>query len=133
MTWDNFVEGLKTAWAWLPQLTGAIGGVLGAAYYVIQLYESRTFQHWKNNWLMKRRARKLARLRARLIVTTAQIKAIEKIRVARREARELVAEASSTAKQVLAEQTTDVEVRDVVDKIMHGDAGTRPDEQTSTI
>lgn len=118
---DGIFDNAKAAWAWLPQLIGAIGGVFGAIFYAVQLYESRTFQHWKNNFLLKHRARKLARLQARAVVTAAQIAALEKIRLARREARELVEEASCLAAKTYNVETTKIESAAIKDKLCNAD------------
>ncbi|MGH7175146.1 MAG: hypothetical protein ACREGR_02180 [Minisyncoccia bacterium] len=102
---DNVGDGgiwhvIKTFWAWLPTITGSIGGFIGMIAATIQLYESRTFQHWKNNWLMKHRAHKLARLQKKAKITSAKIEALEKIRHARMEARVIVAQATEDAKTI---------------------------------
>lgn len=85
-------------------------------YNVVQLYESRTFQHWKANYLMKRRAKKLAKLRAREKIVVAQIAALEKIRTARKEARDMVAEASAEAAKMVAEESTNASVKKIIEE-----------------
>ena len=75
----------------------AIASILSIIWFGIQIYESRTFVHWKNNWLMKRKAKKIARLKAREKILAAQILAIETVRAARVEAREKVATAKTEA------------------------------------
>jgi hypothetical protein len=49
---------------WIP----AIGALVAAAWYAIQIYESATVQRWVAN----RRVRKIARLKARVIMMEAQ-------------------------------------------------------------
>ena len=88
----------------------AIASILSIIWFGIQIYESRTFTHWKNNWLMKRKAKKIARLKAKEKVLAAEILAIETVRSARVEAREKVA----TAK---VEATLDVVHDDTEDTI----------------
>ena len=112
---DDFISGIKLAWTWLPSVIGAIGGFFAGVFYVVQLYESRTFQHWKNNFLAKYRAKKLAKLKAREKIVLAQIKALEKIRHARVEAREIVAEATADAAKLLASENSKADVTKVVE------------------
>lgn len=90
-------------------IIGAILGLLPAlaalgaiVWYLIQIYESRTFQHWIANLRMKNRARKLARLRARHKVLEAQMEALGIKKAARVAARELVEQAQAEATVKLA-------------------------------
>ena len=73
-------------------------------YYSLQIYESRTFQHWNRNRQMKSRARRLARLRADEKIVLAKIEALEKVRAARVEAREIVATAAADAAKLVAQE-----------------------------
>lgn len=68
----------------------AIAAVAGFLWYCIQIWESRTIQHWWRNRQMKRRAKKIARLRAREKVIIAELDALNVVRAARVEAREKV-------------------------------------------
>lgn len=77
----------------LPPIIGLIAAIAGAIYYCICVWESRTVQHAVNNWLMRTRARKVLRLKAKAKLVSAQLVALETVRVAKREARELVEEA----------------------------------------
>jgi hypothetical protein len=80
-----------TLFGWFPPVAAAAAFI----WYSIQIYESKTFQHWHRNRMMMRRARKLAKLRAREKMVIAEIEAIEKVRSARVEAREIVATAQA--------------------------------------
>lgn len=84
---------IGTIVGWLP----AIASVLSILWFCIQIYESRTFIHAKNNWLMRRKAKKIAKLKAREKILAAQIQAIETVRSAKVEAREKVAAAKTEA------------------------------------
>lgn len=112
---DDALNTAKNAWAWLPTVIGAVGGFLGGLFYVVQLYESRTFQHWKNNFLMKRRAKKLLRLEARKKILIAQIEALKKIKAARSEARELVREATAEASKLMVNETAAIDAGSTVE------------------
>ncbi len=82
---------------WLPH----IAAVLSIVWFFICIYESRTVQHWKSNYTMRRRARKLAKLKAREKVVIAQITALETVRAAKVEAREMVADAKVEATKLM--------------------------------
>jgi hypothetical protein len=94
----------------LAGLFPPIAAVAAVIWYTIQVYESRTFQHWYRNRQMVHRARKLAKLRAKEKIVLAKIEAIEKVRASRVEARELVESARADAAKILTqEQTTTTE------------------------
>jgi hypothetical protein len=82
--------------------------LLAAVWYLIQIYESRTFQHWFRNRLMKHRAKRLAQLRAKEKIVVARIVALEKVRSASVEAREIIAVAKSDAAKIAVKTETDV-------------------------
>lgn len=119
MRWDRPMDDYSALTAWvghslsgtaiLGSLVGLFPPIAAAAafiWYLIQVYESRTFQHWFRNRQMKYRAKKLAKLRAQEKIVLAKIEAIEKVRLANVEARELVETAKvDAAKLVLKEQT----------------------------
>ena len=88
---------------YLPVIGGLIVTLLGAVFYSIQIYESRTFQHWRTNHIMKSKARRLAKLRAKEKVLVAKIEAVEKIKAARSEARMLVDSATADAAKIVAQ------------------------------
>lgn len=92
-----------TLFGYLP----AIASVLSIIWFGIQIYESRTFTHWKNNWIMKHKAKKIARLKAKEKVLAAQILAIETVRAAK-------VEASLQETEAKTEATLDV-VHDVTE------------------
>lgn len=48
--------------------TPAIAAIVGLVWYLIQIYESATIQHW----IAGRRVRRLARLKARVLMLEAQ-------------------------------------------------------------
>lgn len=94
---DTVAAYAKAVWQVLPTIMGVLAGFFTAVLSIVQLYESRTFQHWKNNWLMKHRARLLARLQRRAAMTAARIQALQRIRVGRQEAKDIVNEATAVA------------------------------------
>lgn len=87
---------------WLPTAIAVASGVLGIIWFIIQIWESKTFQTFISNWRQRRKARKLRRLRAREKKILAEIAATEVVRVAKSVAVDLVATAKSEA---LAEAT----------------------------
>jgi len=91
---------------WIPILLGTFATVLSIVWFAIQIYESRTFIYWKNNQLMKRKAKKIARLKAKEKILAAQILAIETVRSAKVEAREKVAQAKTEATLDLVHDVT---------------------------
>jgi len=100
--------------AWLGFLTPALTAIatlISIVWFFICVWESATCKgwrmgvtHWKNNWIMRHRARVLAKLRAQELKTQAKIKAAELLRAARQDARNLVASASATAASVVAHE-----------------------------
>lgn len=93
---------VMTLLGWLPLLAA----ILGAVWYAIQIWESRTVQHWWENRKMVKKARKIARLKAKEKVIVAQLEALEALRQARVEARDKVEIAKvEAAKQAVHEET----------------------------
>lgn len=85
-------------------IVGVLVGLLPAVaafgafvWYAIQIWESRTCQHWIANRRMKFRARRLARLRARQKVLEAKLAAMGVLKEARSVAREKVETATAEA------------------------------------
>lgn len=94
-------------------IIGALIGVLPAVaaagafiWYLIQIYESRTCQHWLANRRMIQRARKLAKLRAQEKMVLAQIEALATVKTAERAARAKVADAAVEAAKEVAHTET---------------------------
>lgn len=71
-TWmSNAVGGgaiLASAMGWLPLMVTVIGGITAIVWYSIQIAESETVRRWTAS----RRARKVARLKAKLILLEAK-------------------------------------------------------------
>ena len=74
-----------------------IAAFAGFVWYSIQIWESRTIQHWWRNRVEIKRAKKLVRLRAKEKVLVAKIEALAKVRAARVEARDKIEEAKVEA------------------------------------
>lgn len=89
----------------LPTTVAVVGSLLGIVWFLICIKESRTYVHWKANVQMKHRARKLAKLKAREKVVLAEIVALEHLRSARVEAREIVATAKADAAALVVHET----------------------------
>lgn len=106
--WTLNIISLGTLFAALSGIAPPIAALLSAVWFAVQIYESRTFQHWKRNRQMKSRAKKLAKLRAREKVTLAEIEAIERLRHARSEALEIVAAARAEADALIAHEAADM-------------------------
>lgn len=83
-----------------------IAALASALWFSLQIYESRTFQHWKRNRQFKSRARRLAKLRAKEKITLAEIAALEKLRHAKLEASDIVAGAKAEAAALTAHEET---------------------------
>ncbi len=86
---------------WLPALLALIP----AFYYVILIWESSTVQHYLRNRRMRRKAKRVAKLRAQAKVVQAQLDAEDIVRSARTEAREKVAHAAVEAKKQVHDET----------------------------
>lgn len=98
---------VATMVGWLP----SFAALLSVIWFLICIFESKTFQHWKRNLQMRYRARKLVRLRAAETITVAKIAALEKLRAARVEAREMVAGAKAEAAATAVHETTAAETK----------------------
>jgi hypothetical protein len=78
---------------WLPY----IASVLSIIWFLIQISESHTVVAWRDARKTRRRAKKIARLRAQEKILSAEIIAMETVRSAKADARELVATAKVEA------------------------------------
>ena len=90
---------------WLP----VIAAIVPMAYYLILIWESSTVQHYIRNVRMRRKARKIAKLQARLKVTVAALEAEEVVREARVVAREKVLHAQVEATKLVATEKVESE------------------------
>lgn len=88
---------------WLP----TIATVFSTVWFGIKIYESQTFRHWNNNRIMRSKARKIARLKAKEKILAAQILAMETVRSARVEAKEKIATAKTEATLDVVHDTVD--------------------------
>lgn len=70
-TWLMNAIGTGTIFATIMGYVPSIGAGVAAVYYVVQIIESATVQRW----LAGRRIRKLARLKARVVMLEAQDRA----------------------------------------------------------
>lgn len=88
-----------TILGWFPY----IAAVAAFLWYVVQLWESRTVQHWWVNRQMVRRLRKIARLKEREKIIAAQLIALQTVRAAQKEAKALIEDAAVQATKLRAE------------------------------
>jgi len=95
---------------WLPPLAAGIAAFLGAIYWALSVYETRTVQNWRVRFIQRRREKKLARLRAEEKCVIAQITALEKLRADKVEAKELVATAADEAAQLVIHAAVDAKL-----------------------
>lgn len=95
---------IGTIVGWLPYIAAFAAFV----WYIIQIWESRTIQHWHNNRKMARRARKVAKLRAREKVISAQLAALQTVQAAKQVAKDMVNVATMEAAVLSAQEETDI-------------------------
>jgi len=105
--WSVHGAALLTVIGALLQLLPAVAAAAGAIYYLIQVWETRTIQHWWNNRKMRLKAEKIARLRAKEKVIQAQLEAEGEVRQARAKARAKVEAASQEAAALLVQEQID--------------------------
>lgn len=91
---------------WLPPILGLVGAAAATTYYFICIWESRTVQHYVGNWRMRRKAKRIARLKARERILTAELEALEVVREAGIVAKERVGAAAHEAAQLLVQEQT---------------------------
>lgn len=80
----------------------AIASLAAVIWYGIQIYESETVQTRIDRWKKKRKARLIAKIRAKQKVLLAELEALEVIQTARAAASETVARATTEAAKELA-------------------------------
>lgn len=122
--WDAALDSLGTITPWghtisMGALTTSILGWAPAAgasvafiWYMLQIYESRTFQSFKNNFIQRHRAKKLAKLIANEKVVLAAIAALELLRSAKVEAADIVQIAKSDAATLIVHTAASVAKND---------------------
>lgn len=84
---------IGTMMGWLPY----VAAIVSTIYFMIMIYESHTYTIWRENRMIKRRARKIAKLKAKEKVLSAEILAMEAVRSAKGAARMLLADAKTEA------------------------------------
>jgi hypothetical protein len=89
-----------------------IAALVGMIWYAIQIWESRTVQHWWRNRQMVRKAKRIARLKAKEKVIVAQLEAMESVRQAQVDARDKVETAKVEAAKILVHEETSVDSGD---------------------
>ena len=95
---------LGTAIGYFPLFAAFVGLV----WYSIQIWESRTIQHWAQNRKMVLKAKRIARLKAKEKVIVAQLDALESIRQARVTARDRVETAKVEAAKLLVHEENEI-------------------------
>ena len=92
---------------WLP----IFAALVAIIWYSIQIWESATVRHYLNHRRTIRKAKKIAKLRARAKVIAASLDALEVVRAAKAEAKEKVAVAAAEAARQVAEESIQAEVK----------------------
>lgn len=95
----------------------AVAALVAVIWYTIQIYESNTAQKWLEKRRMKRKARRVARIRAESKVLLAELEALETIREARVTAEGKVAVAAQEAATMLANANAHEKIHDGGKKI----------------
>jgi hypothetical protein len=98
----------------LLQLLPYMAALVTVVWTIIRIYETRTFQHWNNNRLMRMRARKLIKLRAKSVKAQAALEAMEHLAQARVEARDIISTAATTAAKLSAAENVKVEEKSII-------------------
>lgn len=106
-SWLGHSVSLSALGAAFIGLAPPIAATVAVIWYSIQIYESRTFQHWKRNFVMKRAGAKLAKLEAKKKILLAEIAATERVRHAENDAKNLVAEAHADAAALIVTADAD--------------------------
>ena len=88
-----------------------VAAFAGLVWYLIQIWESRTIQHWWNNRRIVRTAKKIAKLKAKERVIMAQLEGLESIRHAKIEARDKVETAKIEAAKTQVHEETAAETK----------------------
>ena len=66
---------IVTILGYLPTILAVVASMLGVIWFLICIYESKSYTHWSRNQRMKRNARRLMKLRAKEKVVIAKIEA----------------------------------------------------------
>jgi hypothetical protein len=88
-----------------------IAALFALVWYMIQIWESRTVQHWWRNRQMVKKAKKVARLKAKEKVIVAQLLALETLRQARVNARDMVETAKVDAAKIQIHEETEAVIK----------------------
>lgn len=104
------VQGNHDYLAWLGNggalatIAGTILGLLpplaalaAVIWYLVQIYESKTYRDWRDERLRRKKERKIARLKAKQKVVAAELEALETVRAAKDFADHMVATATKVA------------------------------------
>ena len=107
----NIIGDVISAGAILGTILGDlpyVAAFAGMIWYTIQIWESRTVQHWWRTRQMIRKAKKITKLRAKEKVIVAQLEALELIRHAKVDARTKVETAKVEAAKLEAHEATEI-------------------------
>ena len=89
-------------WGYLPGVVAVVGGSLAIVWYTIMIYESATVSTWRTEHAQSQKIKRIARLKAKEKVITAQLEALELKRSAAATAAELVRSAEQSAAEKVA-------------------------------
>jgi len=91
----SLVASVYGVFGYLPIIITCVAGVFAAGSYAVTLWESITIQQWVAHKTMARRHRKMARLRRKQEILAAKISALDTIKAAQVEARNMVVDAQA--------------------------------------
>ena len=100
--WAGDALSVSTMVAWLAGALPAIATLASLAYFILQIYHDQTVQDWIQNFLNRRREKRLAKLIARQAVAQAEIAALELARHQAAHAVAVVETAKVTAATLVA-------------------------------
>lgn len=103
----NWLGHLLSIGVWLAALAGfipAIAALLALIWYMIQIWESDTCQKWVEERKLRINTRRLAELKAKQKVLSAELDALELVRGARAMAAEKIATAAHDAAKLVVKE-----------------------------
>jgi uncharacterized membrane protein len=103
--WLGGTAAMSALWAALTGWVPYAVAIIPLIYFLIMIWETRTFTHARYNWMQKHIARKYAKLKAREKVTLAKLEAMEVQRKARVTAREAIKEAEFEAEKLVVKNS----------------------------
>lgn len=104
---------LAHVWGYLPGTVAVIGGCFAIVWYLIMIYESKTFNNWRTDRAQRIKERRIARLKAKERVIVAELEALE----LKRSAAVTAAAVLETAERAAADKVATATAQAKVDAI----------------